>query len=240
MINKENIAIEAATDGACSGNPGAGGWGGLIIFEDGSKIEIGGGEKHTTNNRMELTAAIKTLEKLKSFKLKESFKLRTDSKYLIEGYTNWIKNWKNNGWKTSAGKPVQNADLWRQIDKLRIPGLFMEFVKGHSGDLFNERVDLIATNYSKGIPLNQVSSNNKSGKINESIAPKKIIELFSRIELVNKFEKEGFLLESEELIELLSLKNETNIKEYKKFIWRNWEIKPIENKYWKIERKHST
>ncbi len=240
MINKENIAIEAATDGACSGNPGAGGWGGLIIFEDGSKIEIGGGEKHTTNNRMELTAAIKTLEKLKSFKLKESFKLRTDSKYLIEGYTNWIKNWKNNGWKTSTGKPVQNADLWRQIDKLRIPGLFMEFVKGHSGDLFNERVDLIATNYSKGIHLNQVSSNNKSDKTNESIAPKKIIELFTRIELINKFEKKGYLLESQELIELLSLKNEPNIKFYKKFNWRNWEIKPIENKYWKIERKKIT
>ena len=82
-MNSDSIAIEAATDGACSGNPGPGGWGGLIIFEDNSELEIGGSEQNTTNNRMELTAAIKTLEKLKTYKLKENFKLRTDSKYVI-------------------------------------------------------------------------------------------------------------------------------------------------------------
>ena len=153
MNSQENIAIEAATDGACSGNPGPGGWGGLIIFNDNSEIEIGGSEENTTNNRMELTAAIKTLEKLKDFQLKENFKLRTDSKYVIEGYTKWIINWKRNGWKTSAGKTVQNLDLWQKIDDLRIKGLVMEFVKGHSGDKQNERVDLIATNYCKGLPL---------------------------------------------------------------------------------------
>mgnify|MGYP001235245582 FL=1 len=153
MNSQQNIAIEAATDGACSGNPGPGGWGGLIIFNDNSEIEIGGSEENTTNNRMELTAAIKTLEKLKTFQLKENFKLRTDSKYVIEGYTKWINNWKRNGWKTSAGKSVQNLDLWQKIDDLRIKGLVMEFVKGHSGDKQNERVDLIATSYSKGIPL---------------------------------------------------------------------------------------
>ena len=82
-MNSDSIAIEAATDGACSGNPGPGGWGGLIIFDDKSELEIGGSEQNTTNNRMELTAAIKTLEKLKTYKLKENFKLRTDSKYVI-------------------------------------------------------------------------------------------------------------------------------------------------------------
>ena len=148
MDSKKNIAIEAATDGACSGNPGPGGWGGLIIFNDKSEIEIGGSEQNTTNNRMELTAAIKTLEKLKNFQLKENFKLRTDSKYVIDGYTKWVINWKRNGWKTSAGKSVQNLDLWQKIDDLRIKGLEMEFVKGHSGDKQNERVDLIATSYS--------------------------------------------------------------------------------------------
>jgi len=101
-MNSDSIAIEAATDGACSGNPGPGGWGGLIIFDDNSELEIGGSEQNTTNNRMELTAAIKTLEKLKTYKLKENFKLRTDSKYVIEGYTTWIINWKRNGWKTSS------------------------------------------------------------------------------------------------------------------------------------------
>ena len=154
-MNSKTFAIEAATDGACSGNPGPGGWGGLIIFDDNSEIEIGGSEKNTTNNRMELTAAIKTLEKLKHFDLKENFKLRTDSKYVIEGYTKWIINWKRNGWKTSTGKAVQNLDLWQKIDNLRINGLEMEFVKGHSGDKHNERVDLIATNYSKGISMSR-------------------------------------------------------------------------------------
>ena len=124
-MNSKNLAIEAATDGACSGNPGPGGWGGLIMFDDKSEIEIGGSEKNTTNNRMELTAAIKTLEKLKNYQISENFKLRTDSKYLIEGYTKWIVNWKKNGWKTSAGKPVQNIDLWQKIDQLRIDCLKM-------------------------------------------------------------------------------------------------------------------
>ena len=155
-MNSDSIAIEAATDGACSGNPGPGGWGGLIIFDDNSELEIGGSEQNTTNNRMELTAAIKTLEKLKTYKLKENFKLRTDSKYVIEGYTKWIINWKRNGWKTSSGKSVQNLDLWQKIDQLRINGLVMEYVKGHSGDKQNDRVDKIATNYSKGISLSLI------------------------------------------------------------------------------------
>ncbi|MBK16757.1 MAG: ribonuclease HI [Prochlorococcus sp. SP3034] len=239
MLNNENIAIEAATDGACSGNPGAGGWGGLILFEDGSRLEIGGGEKHTTNNRMELTAAIKTLEKLKDFKLKNNFKLRTDSKYVIEGYTNWIKKWKNNGWKTSAGKPVQNEDLWKKIDELRLNGLSMEFVKGHSGDLLNERVDLIATNYSKGIPLRRDSQDSKVIKNkNEEIAPSNIKKLFSRIDLVSSFEDKGYLLNSNELSDLLSLNNEKNLQAREKFDWRNWSIIPIEKNYWKIIKKN--
>ncbi len=113
-MNSDSIAIEAATDGACSGNPGPGGWGGLIIFEDNSELEIGGSEQNTTNNRMELTAAIKTLEKLKTYKLKENFKLRTDSKYVIEGYTKWIINWKKNGWKT-VQETSSNLDLWQKL-----------------------------------------------------------------------------------------------------------------------------
>ena len=239
MCDKENIAIEAATDGACSGNPGAGGWGGLILFNDGSKIEIGGREKLTTNNRMELTAAIKTLQRLKEFKLKRNFKLRTDSKYLIEGYTNWIKNWKKNGWKTSAGKPVQNSDLWKEIDELRLVDLSMEFVKGHSGDPFNERVDLIATNFSKGISVDIASHKAKIAKdVDKLIAPKNIRDLFSRIDLVNEFEKNGYLLKSNELSDLLSLKQDMNIQLYKKFDWRNWTLIPIENKYWKIIKKN--
>ena len=236
MNRSQNIATEAATDGACSGNPGNGGWGGLILFDDGSELEIGGFEKNTTNNRMELMAAIKTLEKLKQFKLKKNFKLRTDSKYLIDGYSNWINNWKKNGWKTSTGKPVQNLDLWQKIDSLRINEVSMEFVKGHSGDKYNEKVDLIATNYSKGI--NKEEKNKHEDIYQLDKAPQEIVNLYSRIELVNKFSQKGFLLTSSELCDLLSLEEDKYIKEMKQFNWRNWIIKPTIKKLWIIQKNN--
>ena len=240
MNSKNNIAIEAATDGACSGNPGPGGWGGLIIFNDNSEIEIGGSEENTTNNRMELTAAIKTLEKLKNFQLKENFKLRTDSKYVIEGYTKWIINWKKNGWKTSAGKAVQNLDLWEQIDKLRINGLELEYVKGHSGDKQNERVDLIATNYSKGISnLNHLKGSNITDEFLKKKAPNEIQQLFSRNELIQKFAEKKYLLTSREINELLGDENDLLIKQNKLFEWRNWRVIPKDEKYWIIEKRES-
>jgi len=239
-MNIDSIAIEAATDGACSGNPGPGGWGGLIIFDDNSELEIGGSEQNTTNNRMELTAAIKTLEKLKTYKLKENFKLRTDSKYVIEGYTKWIINWKKNGWKTSSGKSVQNLDLWQKIDQLRINGLVMEYVKGHSGDKQNDRVDKIATNYSKGISL---KSNLKEAESSvgffEKNAPSEIQELFSRNELIQKFADKKYLLNSLELNNLLGKENHVKIKQYLLFEWRNWRLIPKDKKYWIIEKKEA-
>ena len=239
-MNKKNIAIEAATDGACSGNPGPGGWGGLIIFDDNSEIELGGSEQNTTNNRMELTAAIKTLEKLKTFELKENFKLRTDSKYVIEGYTKWIINWKRNGWKTSSGKPVQNLDLWQRIDNLRIQGLDMEFVKGHSGDKHNERVDLIATNYSKGISaINEVKESIEKKEFLKELAHIEIQKLFSKNELIQKFAEKKYLLSSIELCQLLGQESNLFIKKYKLFEWRNWILIPKNQKYWIIENKNT-
>jgi len=239
-MNSNSIAIEAATDGACSGNPGPGGWGGLIIFEDNSELEIGGSEQNTTNNRMELTEAIKTLEKLKTYKLKENFKLRTDSKYVIEGYTKWIINWKKNGWKTSSGKPVQNLDLWQKIDQLRINGLVMEYVKGHSGDKQNDRVDKIATNYSKGIPLiSNLKESDYSIDFFEKNAPSEIQELFSRNELIQKFADKKYLLNSLELSNLLGEKNHIKIKQNLLFEWRNWILIPKDKKYWIIEKKEA-
>jgi len=239
-MNSKIIAIEAATDGACSGNPGPGGWGGLIIFDDHSELEIGGSEKNTTNNRMELTAAIKTLEKLKNYKLKHNFKLKTDSKYVIEGYTKWIINWKKNGWKTSAGKSVQNLDLWQEIDNLRITGLDMEFVKGHSGDKNNERVDLIATNYSKGVSIiNDEKEQSSISKFLQEAAPSKIENLFSRNELINKFAKTKYLLNSEELNELIGEENNEFVKKYSIFEWRNWRLIPKDKQYWIIESNNA-
>ena len=239
-MNIDSIAIEAATDGACSGNPGPGGWGGLIIFDDKSELEIGGSEQNTTNNRMELTAAIKTLEKLKTYKLKENFKLRTDSKYVIEGYTKWITNWKRNGWKTSSGKSVQNLDLWQKIDQLRINGLVMEYVKGHSGDKQNDRVDKIATNYSKGISLiNNFEEKESSADFFEKKAPEEIQELFTRNELIQKFAEKKYFLSSLELSKLLGEENHLQIKQYLFFEWRNWRLIPKNEKYWIIEKKES-
>ena len=239
-MNIDSIAIEAATDGACSGNPGPGGWGGLIIFDDKSELEIGGSEQNTTNNRMELTAAIKTLEKLKTYKLKENFKLRTDSKYVIEGYTKWITNWKRNGWKTSSGKSVQNLDLWQKIDQLRINGLVMEYVKGHSGDKQNDRVDKIATNYSKGISLeSKLKESESSADFFEKNAPSEIQELFSRNELIQKFADKKYLLSSTELSTLLGEENHLKIKLYSLFEWRNWRLIPKDKKYWIIEKKEA-
>ena len=236
MNSKKNIAIEAATDGACSGNPGPGGWGGLIIFNDKSEIEIGGSEQNTTNNRMELTAAIKTLEKLKNFQLKENFKLRTDSKYVIDGYTKWIINWKRNGWKTSAGKSVQNLDLWQKIDDLRIKGLEMEFVKGHSGDKQNERVDLIATSYCKGIPLvKEVKQSSLASDFSKEREHPKIQKLFSKNQLLEQFAEKKYFLNSSELNELLGKESHTFVKKYELFEWRNWRLIPKNQKYWIIE-----
>ncbi len=238
-MNSDSIAIEAATDGACSGNPGPGGWGGLIIFDDKSELEIGGSEQNTTNNRMELTAAIKTLEKLKTYKLKENFKLRTDSKYVIEGYTKWIINWKRNGWKTSSGKSVQNLDLWQKIDQLRINGLVMEYVKGHSGDKQNDRVDKIATNYSKGITLKSNTEESESSvEFFEKNAPTEIQELFSRNELIQKFSEKKYLLSSQELSNLLGEENHLKIQKFLTFEWRNWILIPKGEKYWIIEKKN--
>ena len=239
-MNNDSIAIGAATDGACSGNPGPGGWGGLIIFDDNSELEIGGSEQNTTNNRMELTAAIKTLEKLKTYKLKENFKLRTDSKYVIEGYTKWIINWKRNGWKTSSGKSVQNLDLWQKIDQLRINGLVMEYVKGHSGDKQNDRVDKIATNYSKGISLkSNLKDSESSIEFFEKNAPSEIQELFSRNELIQKFADKKYLLSSLELSNLLGEENRVKIKQYLLFEWRNWLLITKGEKYWIIEKNES-
>ncbi len=129
------------TDGACSGNPGPGGWGALLTMGPHEK-ELCGAEAHTTNNRMEMMAAIQGLRALKN---PCQVDLYTDSQYLREGITSWIVGWKKNGWKTGAKKPVKNEDLWRLLDDLvQIHDIRWHWVKGHNGHPENERVDLLA------------------------------------------------------------------------------------------------
>jgi ribonuclease HI len=133
--------IEIFTDGACRGNPGPGGWGVLLRYGDHEK-ELYGGEAETTNNRMELTAAI---EGLKSVTETCVIELTTDSEYVRKGITEWIVNWKKRGWKTSAKKPVKNADLWRALDEqAQLHNVNWHWVKGHSGHRENEIADQLA------------------------------------------------------------------------------------------------
>ena len=133
--------VEAFTDGACSGNPGPGGWGVVLRYE-GSERELCGGEDATTNNRMELLAAIEALSALKQPCV---VRMTTDSTYVKDGITKWLLNWKKNGWKTAAKKPVKNQDLWMRLDEQsarhRIDWCW---VKGHSGHPENERADELA------------------------------------------------------------------------------------------------
>lgn len=133
--------IEIFTDGACRGNPGPGGWGALLRAGKHEK-ELWGGEAHTTNNRMEMTAVI---ESLKALKQSSEVVLTTDSQYVRKGITEWIEGWKRKNWQTSARKPVKNADLWREIDSLASQhAVDWRWVKGHSGHAENERVDDLA------------------------------------------------------------------------------------------------
>tara|TARA_B100000029_G_C17470903_1_gene921935 strand:- start:243 stop:671 length:429 start_codon:yes stop_codon:yes gene_type:complete len=137
--------IEIYTDGACSGNPGIGGWGVVILINTDQPILLNGGENETTNNRMELTAAIQAL---KHFEKKQSIKLITDSRYVKDGIESWIINWKKNGWKTSSKKPVKNKDLWIELDKLiAFHDITWDWVKGHSGEKYNEKADFLARRF---------------------------------------------------------------------------------------------
>jgi ribonuclease HI len=129
------------TDGACSGNPGPGGWGAILSFQ-GTQKEMFGGEAQTTNNRMELMGAIVALEGLKR---PCTVVLHTDSQYVLKGITEWIHGWKKRQWKKADGKPVLNADLWQRLERATSPHqVRWQWVKGHSGDPLNERADALA------------------------------------------------------------------------------------------------
>jgi len=138
-------SVEIYTDGACRGNPGIGGWGVWLKYGAAEK-ELCGGAEETTNNRMELMAAIQALESLTE---SCTVILYTDSKYVLQGITEWMDNWKKRGWKTAAKKPVKNEDLWRRLDAaIQIHSIDWQWVKGHSGNVGNEKADSLAN---KGI-----------------------------------------------------------------------------------------
>ena len=137
--------IKVFTDGACSGNPGIGGWGVVILINDSDPIFLKGGEIQTTNNRMELTSTIKAL---KYFKEHQLITLITDSKYVKDGIESWIANWKKNGWRTTSKKPVKNKELWVELDsQIAKHNITWKWIKGHAGDRYNEKADFLARRF---------------------------------------------------------------------------------------------
>ena len=247
MTKKHARVISAASDGACSGNPGPGGWGALIRFEDGTIEEFGGYEPETTNNRMELQAVLAILKYLKSLPLHPDLTIRTDSKYLINGLSDWMIKWKKNGWRTAAGKPVLNQDLWKLLDKARLNNVGLEFVKGHSGDQDNERVDEIAVSYSKGTYI-ELKSNKKSKATAEACEssidalkevsepePQKLQRLLSRLDMANHIANHGYSLSRLELADLLGMSTYEISKKKHPWQWRDWLVEPTGDSRWKLK-----
>ncbi|HIK45494.1 MAG TPA: ribonuclease HI [Leptolyngbyaceae cyanobacterium M65_K2018_010] len=154
------IIQQIYTDGACSGNPGPGGWGTVLYLADGRVHEMGGGEARTTNNRMEMQAAIAGLTCLRDRHQTEPVTIYTDSEYVLKGITQWIAGWKRRGWVNSAKKPVLNRELWEILDALTTDlnqtldrPLQWVYVRGHSGNAGNERCDAIARAFATGQPI---------------------------------------------------------------------------------------
>ena len=235
--------VAAACDGACSGNPGPGGWGCLLRFDDGSVQEFGAAEPATTNNRMELKAALTLLEKLKELPRHPDLTIRTDSKYLIDGYSRWMSGWKRKGWRTASGGPVLNRDLWEALDVARLPGLAFTYVKGHSGDPDNDRCDAIAVAFSKGGRPN-LAHGEYGGLVlpqeptpaAQDLAPPALQQLLTRLELADRLAQGGFGLSLVELAQLLEMPLKSLEGRSEPWTWRDWQVQPDGEGRWRLRR----
>jgi ribonuclease HI len=257
MADRPVKVVAAACDGACSGNPGPGGWGALLRFEDGSVHELGGAEPATTNNRMELSAALALLECLRELPRHPDLVIRTDSRYLIDGLEKWLPGWKRKGWRTASGGAVLNRDLWEQLDRARLSGLRLQHVRGHSGDPDNERCDAIAVAFSRGqlprLAVGEVlarasleadrppaASTSKQVRGAEAVgdaAPPALQELLTRLELADRLAAGGFSLTSVELARLVELPLRRLEGRSDPWIWRDWRICAIGEGRWRLERQ---
>ncbi len=244
--SNSKFVITVATDGSCKGNPGAGGWGALIRFSDGSVEEFGGYEHETTNNRMELKAALEVLKRLKALKREKGLTIRTDSKYLIDGLTKWIIGWKRKNWKTASGKNVLNRDLWEALDQANLDDVSLEYVKGHSGDPDNDRVDKIAVSYSQGnrAHITSEQSNNRRQASSESSAQSIVVQtnfdqnslqaLVTNLEIANHLAKTGYGLNLDELSKLVGEPVNKLKQRQSSWQWRNWMVEPIGENFWRL------
>ncbi|MBD2548348.1 ribonuclease HI [Microcystis elabens FACHB-917] len=242
MADRPVRVVAAACDGACSGNPGPGGWGALLRFEDGSRRELGGADAATTNNRMELTAALAVLEALRELPRHPDLVLRTDSRYLIDGFEKWMAGWKRKGWRTASGGAVLNRDLWEQLDAARLPGLVLRHVRGHSGDLDNDRCDAIAVAFSRGqspaLASEAGAAMAQAPAMAESPdpAPPSLLQLLSRLELADRLAAGGYSLGAVELARLLEVPTARLEGKVEPWLWRDWLVRPLGEGRWRLER----
>ena len=247
-MSKNSRVVLAACDGACSGNPGPGGWGALLKFEDGSVKEMGGYAPATTNNRMELTAALELMRELKDLPRHPDLVILTDSRYLVDGLQKWIGGWKRKGWRTASGGPVLNRDLWEELDQARVAGVGLEHVRGHSGHPDNDRCDAIAVAYSRGGSPTLASPGTapkatKTAEASESNladpAPKALVQLLSRLELADRLAAGGYGLTAVELAGLVEkpLNQLAQLEGRKEpWRWRDWIVEPAGEGRWRLRR----
>jgi ribonuclease HI len=206
-----------------------------LRFSDGTVEELGGFEAHTTNNRMELSACLALLKRLKELPKDPGFAIRTDSKYLIDGFSRWLPGWKRKGWRTASGGAVLNRDLWEELDAARLPDVALQHVKGHSGDPDNERCDQIAVAYSRkeAIPnQEQVKTTTKD----QDLAPAPLQGLLTRMELADRLAQGGYLLKTVEIAQLLEQPLAAFENREAAITWRNWRVAPQKEGGWRLER----
>jgi len=255
-MSQPNVIKAIYTDGACSGNPGPGGWAAVIQFADGAQHELGGYVAQTTNNRMELQAAIEALKALKELLPSAEASLHTDSEYVKNGITKWLPNWKRRDWKTAQGKTVLNQDLWESLDRLNSTRIQWHYVRGHSGHPGNDRADAIARAFSLGQPISLsqlerpmaeqqleltdhpspdvVEGRSREGRVRH------LRDLLDTLQMADAIATEGYLITSSEVADLMDIHASAVTSRGDQWVWRNWEVSRIRREgnqiLWQLER----
>jgi ribonuclease HI len=244
------------TDGSCLGNPGPGGWAVIFEFADGSAQEWGGHSGRTTNNRMELQAAIEALKTLKDFE-GGAVQLFTDSEYVKNGITQWMANWKKRGWKTAQGKPILNQDLWQTLDQLNSSRVQWQYIRAHVGHPGNERADAIARGYASGNHAPPIQRKEQTaimeqteGTANSGLVAQEgsrsdgrvqhLRDLIDTLKIADELSIQGYFVTSAELADLMDVHTSAVTSRGDHWTWRNWEISRVKREgnqiLWQLER----
>jgi ribonuclease HI len=215
---------------------------------------MGGAERNTTNNRMELTAALAVLEAISELPRHPDLVVRTDSRYLIDGFSKWLPGWKRKGWRTAAGGAVLNRDLWEQLDAARLADVSLVHVRGHSGDPDNDRCDAIAVAFSRGqLPELAAGEVLTAARLDADVppvptalspqppasadlAPAGLQQLLSRLELADRLALQGYGLSLVELAQLVEQPLRQLERRSEPWIWRDWQMQPLGDGRWRLQR----